>query len=203
MKLINNIICIIILVFSLQSLSKADDVKDLEIDGMSIGDSALDFYSKSEIDNQKKYYPNSKKFFRVALITKSENFKRVQLHIKENDNNYIIYAISGLNFFRDKKSSEKECLKMQKIIKKDISLMLKNIKGTKLKKRKIDQDKTGNSVHYPIYFDFNDEKTEFIKLDCVIYGKEYFKQYGFYDHLRLGVQSAEYTYWLDNEAFNN
>ena len=203
MKLINNIICIIILVFSLQSLSKADDVKDLEIDGMSIGDSALDFYSKSEIDNQKKYYPNSKKFFRVALITKSENFKRVQLHIKENDNNYIIYAISGLNFFRDKKSSEKECLKMQKIIKKDISLMLKNIKGTKMKKTKLDHDKTGKSAHYPIYFDFNDEKTEFIKLDCVIYGEEYFKQYGFYDHLRLGFQSAEYTYWLQNEAYNN
>ena len=193
----------LILIITFQSFTRADDIRDFQIEDMSIGDSALDFYSKSEIDNQKKYYANSKKFFRAALIAKSGNFERVQLHIKENDNNYIIYGISGLNFFRDKKNSEKECLEMHKIIKKDISLMLKNIKGTKLKKRKIDQDKTGNSVHYPIYFDFNDEKTEFIKLDCVIYGKEYFKQYGFYDHLRLGVQSAEYTYWLDNEAFNN
>ena len=196
-------IVVLVLIFNLQSLTKADDISDFEIEGMSIGDSALDFYSKSEIDNEKKYYANSKKFFRAALIAKSGNFERVQLHIKENDNNYIIYGISGLNFFRDKKNSEKECLEMHKIIKKDISLMLKNIKGTKMKKTKLDHDKTGKSVHYPIYFDFNDEKTEFIKLDCVIYGEEYFKQYGFYDHLRLGFQSVEYTYWLQNEAYNN
>ena len=192
---------ILVLIFGLQSWTKADDIRDFEIDGMSIGDSALDFYSKSVIDNEKKYYPLSKKFFRALFIAKSGNFERVQLHIKENDSKYIIYAISGLNFFKDKKNSEKECLEMHKIIKKDISLMLKNIKATRIKKTILDHDKTGKSAHYPIYFDFNDEKTEYIKLDCVIYGEEYFKEYGYYDHLRLGFQSEEYTYWLEDEAY--
>ena len=53
------LLTLLILIFSLQSLSKADDIRDFEIEGMSIGDSALDFFSKNEIDSEKKYYPNS------------------------------------------------------------------------------------------------------------------------------------------------
>ena len=80
--------------------------------------------------------------------------------------------------------------------------MLEDVESSKFIKEKVNHDKTGNSVHYPIYYDFNDAKTEFIKLDCIIYGKEYFEQYGFFDHLRLAVQDDEYSYWLQNEAFN-
>ena len=44
-------IAVLVLIFSFQSLPKADDIKDFEIEGMSIGDSLLDFYSKSKIQN--------------------------------------------------------------------------------------------------------------------------------------------------------
>ena len=48
--------------FSLQTLIKADDIKDFEIEGISIGDSLLDYFSKKEIlDNSKADY-ESKKF---------------------------------------------------------------------------------------------------------------------------------------------
>ncbi len=49
------IIFIIILIFSLQSLSKADDISDFQIEGMSIGDSLLDYFSRTEIDNKSQY----------------------------------------------------------------------------------------------------------------------------------------------------
>jgi len=39
---------VLILIFSLQSWTKADDISDFEIEGMSIGDSALDFFSENE-----------------------------------------------------------------------------------------------------------------------------------------------------------
>ena len=35
----------VILIFSFQFCSKADDIRDFEIDGMTVGDSLLDFYS--------------------------------------------------------------------------------------------------------------------------------------------------------------
>ena len=41
---------ILILTFNLQSWTKADDIKDFEIDGISIGDSLLDYYEITEIE---------------------------------------------------------------------------------------------------------------------------------------------------------
>ena len=194
-------ILILVLIFSLQSWTNADDVRDFEIEGMSIGNSLLDFYTQEEIDSNKNYYPNSKKFFRSILPAKTDNFERVQVHIKENDQNYTIHAVSGLIFFMDKKNSKNDCLKMHEEIKKEISSMLKNIKPTKQEKKIIEHDETGNSVHYPIYYDFNDSGTEYVKLDCVIYGKEYFEKHRFFDHLRLAFQDEEYSNWLQNEAY--
>ena len=37
---------ILILIFNIQSLTKADDIRDFEIEGISIGDSLLKFYSE-------------------------------------------------------------------------------------------------------------------------------------------------------------
>ncbi len=42
---------VFIILFSLQSLTKADDIRDFEIEGVSIGDSLLDYFTKDQIDN--------------------------------------------------------------------------------------------------------------------------------------------------------
>ena len=44
------LLLILILTFNFQNWSKADDVSDLEIEGMSIGNSLLDFMDKSKMD---------------------------------------------------------------------------------------------------------------------------------------------------------
>ncbi len=49
---------IFFVILSLQSWTKADDIKDFEIEGISIGDSALDFFSINQIKN------NSMNFFK-------------------------------------------------------------------------------------------------------------------------------------------
>ena len=167
-------IAVLVLIFSLQSLVRADDIRDFEIEGMSIGDSALDFFSKEVIEDIKSYYPNSKKFFKASLNYESDSYERIQLHIKSNDSDYIIQAISGLIFYRDRLVSEKKCFKKHNEISKSLSSLLSNLKTSKAKKTVLEQDKTGNSFHYTIYYDFNEEKTEYIKLGCVIYGSEYF-----------------------------
>ena len=43
------LLLILILTLSFQSWTKADDIRDFQIEGMSIGDSALDFFSEEEI----------------------------------------------------------------------------------------------------------------------------------------------------------
>ena len=43
------LLLILILTFSFQTLAKADDIRDFEIEGISIGDSLLDYYTKEQI----------------------------------------------------------------------------------------------------------------------------------------------------------
>ena len=53
-------IAVLVLIFSLQSWTRADDISDFEIEGMSIGDSLLDYYSKDETNKFWKInYPGS------------------------------------------------------------------------------------------------------------------------------------------------
>ena len=59
----------IILIFNLQSLTKADDIRDFEIEGMSIGDSLFEHFSKNVIENalDNKTYYKDKSFFEIFL----------------------------------------------------------------------------------------------------------------------------------------
>jgi hypothetical protein len=45
------LLLILILTFSFQTLTKADDIADFEIEGMSIGDSILDYYNREDLKN--------------------------------------------------------------------------------------------------------------------------------------------------------
>ena len=47
----SRLILILILTFSFQSLTKADDIRDFEIEGMGIGDSLLSYMNKNLIAN--------------------------------------------------------------------------------------------------------------------------------------------------------
>ena len=49
-----NILIFIILFFAFQASSTADEASDFEIDGISIGDSLLEFYSLEEIQSEVK-----------------------------------------------------------------------------------------------------------------------------------------------------
>ena len=106
MNKIRFFLLLILLNLSFQSWIKADDIRELEIEGISIGDSALDFFSKDIINQNSSFYPNSKKFFRTTLILDNNEFNSVQMHIK-NDNEYIIYAIAGLIYFQQNDPKKK------------------------------------------------------------------------------------------------
>jgi len=57
-------IAVIVLIFSLQSWTKADDIRDFQIEGISIGDSLLDYFSEEEI----KKFGIQKEFGKKSLV---------------------------------------------------------------------------------------------------------------------------------------
>ena len=48
-------IAVIVFIFGVQSWTQADDIRDFEIEGFSIGDSLLDHFSKQKIDEEKYF----------------------------------------------------------------------------------------------------------------------------------------------------
>ena len=192
------ILLIVLLTLNLQLSVNADDIRELEIEGISIGDNALDFFSKDIINKNITFYTNSKKFFRTTIILDNNEFDSVQMHIK-NDNEYMIYAIAGLIYFQ-RNDPKKKCEDKRSKIVSDISTILSNTKKSKIEKDFEPSDETGKSYGEAIYFDFKDDFSEYVKVGCVFYGEEFFKKKNWPNHLRLSLTSSEYHYWLKDEA---
>ena len=86
---------ILILVINFQSLTKADDIRDFEIEGLSIGDSLLNHFNVSEIKNFQNYddLPSDMSFRIIEIFSnemKMELYDSVQIYYKPNDKNFKI-----------------------------------------------------------------------------------------------------------------
>ena len=96
------LLLILILTLSFQTLVKADDIKDFQIDGFSLGSSLLDFLKVEEIENSKKLWYPSKKFYIIRVnINNNQQYDIINVALKNYDNNYIIKSISGSIFYQN------------------------------------------------------------------------------------------------------
>ena len=192
---------ILILILNLQSWTKADDIRDLEIQGISVGDNALDHFSKKKLDDYKDFYPKSKKVWRTAVISNNEQFDLIQMHIKSSANNYKILSIAGILYFDNRSKGKEECLTKRDEIVNDLKLILPNTPVSEEETNKHDGDIWANSYEYAIFFDFKDDYSEYIKIGCTITSDEYLKNENQGHYLRLSLTTSEYHYWLKNEAY--
>ena len=92
------LILILILVFNFQSFSKANDIREFQIEDMSIGDSLLKFMSLNEINNNtfENYFKNGKKrkYYATGFFD-TDKYDQLEIYIKTGDNNFKIKAITG------------------------------------------------------------------------------------------------------------
>ncbi len=87
---------IFLILFSLQTPSLADDIRDFQIEGMSVGDSLLDYFSEEVIKKGKENYYEDNEFSTFELdLPESKVYDGLQALYKTNDKKYIIYSISG------------------------------------------------------------------------------------------------------------
>ena len=122
-------LAILILIFTLPTPSQADDLRDFQIEGLSIGDSALDYFSEDEMERKKKYYPKSKKWVLfVKKISSSKIYDAIQVHFKDGDNKYIIGTLDGHIYY---KNNIEDCYKKMDEIEIEISKIFKNTREYK------------------------------------------------------------------------
>ncbi len=188
---------VLILIFNLHSWTKADDIRDFEIEGMSVGDSLLDYFSKSEIDNlQKGFYPASKKFFITILpINNSLVYDKIVASLKTDDEKYIIQSISGaIDTYRN----TKKCLEKQLEIKKDIIILFPDINYEDYT-FEYPQDTIGKSLATVTDFDFKSGGE--IRVFCNDWSKEREAERDSMDNVQIAINSAEKKKFIDTEAY--
>ena len=192
------LLLILILTFIFQPWTRADDVRDLEIEGISIGDSLLDHYSLKEIQNAENnptYYPKSNKFKIIFFNSKlKELYEMISFEIKTNDKRYIIYGIKG-----DKAMSEKECLKKKRIVVNQIKSVIPN--NTFEEYTSYYSKSYGNSK--AIVSHFNTNNGGMIRAWCTVWDKnnKIVKDNLWRDSLDIGFSNKELRYFIDNEAY--
>ena len=142
----NRLLLILILTLSFQSWSKADDISIMEIEGVSVGDSLLDYFNSKQIKDKRKFLNIGGKiledFSRVILKKNLENYETVSLSFKSNDSKYIILGIAGRNYYEQNIS---QCYKDMEKISKEIETSFKELKRNDYSKRKIKNLPSGNS----------------------------------------------------------
>ena len=88
-----------LILFTLQTPSQAEDISDIEIEGMSIGDSLLKIMSKGEIKSNMDQMYKSKKFSTV-IYYKTEIYDAIQFSFLTNDDSFIIKDIEAKLIFK-------------------------------------------------------------------------------------------------------
>jgi len=185
------LILILILTFSFQTLAKADDIRDFEIEGMSIGDSLLDYFSKEQINlsiNKNSYKDSDRKF--TALYTGDikdhEVYDYMRVHILTKDKKFKIYGISGMIDY--KKKDIQKCYSLQKNIEKEFDKTFSSYDKWQDKFKSM-YDKTGKSFITSIYYETN---LGIAKISC----------YDFSSHVKypsgidVTINTKEFSDWL-------
>ena len=177
----------------------ADDISDFEIEGISIGDSALDYFSEEEIKSNivYEYTYSSDKFvtFEVYKHSFLKKYDSISVSFKKNDNNYKIHAISGLNFYSD---NIDECNIQVDKVSKEISLMFKNVEKVVDEKNHV-ADPSGQSKTKGVYFWFG--SGALASVECYDWSKKLTKEKGWTDNLNIYLATKEFADWLLNEAY--
>ena len=122
---------ILVLGLFLITPSWSDDIRDFQIEGMSIGDSLLDYMTINEIKNQLKtksaHYYENKSY--VTILVSDKIYRNLEIYndlhiiIKPKDKHFNIFGIEGILYFEN----ISKCYEKQKNIADDIQKTFENL----------------------------------------------------------------------------
>ena len=175
---------VIIVILSIQSWSKADShtpkdyedtIKEFSIEGISIGDSLLNHFNSSEIENNITDVYNYKKdetFVQTAFGDWSghsfDKYEAIQIEFKKKDWNYIVHAITGKIFYNF--NDIENCYNEQDKISDEFETIFTSLEKYPARVIKHVADKSGRSTVRQTAFRFkNATKVTFSFFYLIIY----------------------------------
>ncbi len=182
----------------------AEDISDFQIEGMSVGDSLLDYLSEEDILRQIKqnvymydYLKEPEKFGHVNIYSGLTQFSYIAFYVSPINKKYIIEGINAtLESTIDSNYELDDCLKKMKEVEKVFSQMFNDYQ--KFGKNNIDHpiDSTGRSkVHYiKFLFDTGDNA----QIQCFDFEEKLRKKNNWSDGLAVIVRKNEVSKWLQD-----
>ena len=146
----------------IQNLSLADDIQKYKIGKMSIGDSALDYFSEAQIEhNEQDWHNFSYKEYSTSFMPGNDIYDWFLMSYRNDDESFIIEALVG--GLKKKNYSSKECNNDLDVASLNISKLFKKTKQENKKKYELSTDAsrtypfTGKSYVTSISFNFPDD----------------------------------------------
>ena len=200
LDIFKKILFTLIIIFTLQSFSTADDIQDLEIEGMSIGDSLLNYISeidiKKEIEITKNHYSyleDPLRFREVYFFSNKNNFntyKTVSAMFKNNDNKYRIVFIRGM---KDYVENLQGCISKRSEISEEIETIIPKY-SKDFREGKSRLDKSGKSTTNNIYYIFDSGNG--IVLACNDWEEKLRKKNNWTEGLSVILRTNEVGVWM-------
>ncbi len=177
--------------FSFSAPSFADDIRDFEIEGMSIGDSLLDYVSKEFINDDKGNIYPGQDIYTTVLIKKPtfETYDAVQVDLKNNDKKFLIRGLGGFIYYLD---NIEDCYSKQKEISLEISKVLKDA-VKQIDNGKHPGDETGKSTYSRISFFLKADSNQ-AEIDILCFDNS--KEYLYDDKMTVVFYSEEFGGFL-------
>ena len=184
------LLTLFVLFFSFSSV--AEDITDFEIEGMSIGDSLLDYLTIDDIKkNEKASKFKSKNYIKIVIIKEQykiiKNYDYLNLYVNKGDNQFRIAAINGDKYTQN----IQECLNLQKEVSLELKKTIENANFTNLEK--LEHPGYKDTMTHTIYFSFVGEGEG--KVACIEPSEKLRKQ-NYKDVMKITIGSSEYTEWL-------
>ena len=116
---------LIISVLSFQTLSLADNIRYFQIEGMKIGDSALEYFSESQLEDSEQGWHNySYNEYSTSYMPGKGIYSWFLVSYKNDDDNFIIEGLVG--GLEKSNYDNKECNNKLDVVALNISELFKN-----------------------------------------------------------------------------
>ena len=183
--------------FVFPSFCLSDSLKNIQIDGISVGDSLKKFYSKSELKSTcTKSYAKSKKYYWYTCWSLSKDrYETLQFAIRKGDRKLIINSIQGVKSFENVNS----CKKIQKLVISNFDNIFTNDKKVEERVEHPNYKGTGSYMD-SIGYVLND-RSGVIEAACYHWKGYVKKQFGIESELRVVASKNDFYFWLVNEAY--
>ena len=203
------ILGIVVLGLSLSTSAYTDDIKDFQIENISIGDSALDYFNEAQLeDSELGWYNYSYKEYSTSLLPGKGIYDWLQISYKSDDDNFTIEGLAGIVV--KKKYDDNKCNRELDTAALNISELFKNTKQVKKQLYKVvynlreifqKPNPSGKSIVTSISFNFKDEGK--IILSCYNMDKvtnqidSPIKDINQFDTFRIDVRSKALEHYLE------